>query len=97
MSKIHLACRDGKYKDIERLLRNSDCDVNEKDNSGWAPIHIALHAKKFQVANLLLQHPDICVLSVTKDLSTPLHFAVRNREEPDESHWTALNTLIEKG
>mgnify|MGYP005999363925 CR=1 FL=1 len=97
MPDIHSACRDGNMKFVEKWLKSGTCDVNEKDSTGWTPLHCALYGKHYDIANLLLQNPDVCVLSVTRDLSTPLHYAVRSRTAPSSALQTTLDSLLERG
>ena len=94
---IHLACRNGDVGLLEKWINSEKCDVNVKDKAGWTPLHYAVSYGNHTVALLLLTHPDICVLCVNKDLSTPLHYAVRSKDMLSDSLRKVLEGLAERG
>ena len=97
LMSLHAACRGGEMEQVEALLASSECDINEKDESGWSPLHCALSAKHYHVATRLLRRADISVLSVNRDLSSPLHYAVRQREPLTPELESVIDSLLSRG
>jgi hypothetical protein len=75
--------------------------INKADEDGWTPLHIALHHGKFEAARSLLCESDLRVLVLTKDYSTPLHYAVQSASKLDGNlegaPLSVLESLLERG
>ena len=82
---------------VGALLRVAECDVNEKDESGWSALHHAAIEKRHDVVALLLKHPDICVAIVNRDLASALHYAVRGREPLTSEGEIVIDLLLAQG
>ncbi|XP_043228378.1 tonsoku-like protein [Amphibalanus amphitrite] len=52
---LHLACIQGKSREVERLLRSGH-PVNVRDFSGWLPLHEAANFGHTAIVALLLEH-----------------------------------------
>ena len=79
MVTIHEACSepgDVHLNNVKKWLKRTS-DVNEKDNGGWTPLHCALRNRNFEITKLLLRHPNISIHCLTRDQTTPLHYAAK--------------------
>jgi ankyrin repeat protein len=98
---IHQACNDGELQFVSKWLDapRKHNDVNIKDNMGWTLLHVALANRKYDIAMFLLAHPDISVNAVNRDITTPLHYAIKvNEDEVQiEKVLEVLQTMFEKG
>ena len=81
-NRLHLLCKEGRYKEVEAFIRASNADFSLKlayrrGEFGYTPIHEAVSNGYSKVLNLLLEHggdPNCCANSGY----TPLHLAVSN-------------------
>ena len=97
-SDIHVACKNGDYSFVDGWMKQVDVDVNVKERrTGWTPLHCALDNDNYEIASLLLSHPDICVLSATSDLGTALHYAARTRAPLSDPLRKIFESLLSKG
>lgn len=75
--------------------------INKADEDGWTPLHMALHHGKFEAARSLLSESDLRVLVLTKDYSTPLHYAVQSASKLEGNlegaPLSVLESLLERG
>jgi ankyrin repeat protein len=53
-SPLHKAVRDGDYMAVREMLTSTPAGVDERDFFGWTPLHIAIIAKRSELAKLLL-------------------------------------------
>ncbi|KAF0292246.1 Tonsoku-like protein [Amphibalanus amphitrite] len=72
---LHLACIQGKSRQVERLLRSGH-PVNVRDFSGWLPLH---EAANFVARQLLAAGADPG--AVTEDGTTPLEYLMNYRAQ----------------
>lgn len=52
---LHRACAQGKYDDVEMLLKQG-ANANAKDNESWTPLHEAARVGNTAIAKLLIEH-----------------------------------------
>src|SRR3990167_4621354 len=93
--KPHQAASDGDIEAIKRRLRETT-NVNEKDGGGWTALHCAVHGNQFEIAEIILRHPNICVHTVNQTLTTCLHYAARSSRTTPK-FFEILNLLLEHG
>ena len=89
---LHVACIQGKWREVERLLRSGH-PVNVRDNSGWLPLHEAANFGHSGVVTLLLRHGARVNDSGGRHCGgvTPLHDAAGN------GHVAVARQLLEAG
>ena len=66
------------------LLDLRNIKVNKADREGDSPLHMTAHKQNTEIIKLLLEHEDIDVNALNKDVVTPLFYAanqtVKNME-----------------
>lgn len=96
---LHVACRTGRRKIVEALLKARDIKVNQVDSHGNTPLHLVLrrdmcssltrnmcsrdYTDHFKCARLLLKHKNIDVKSAYPCGSTLLHNAIHLKAPRD--------------
>mmetsp|Transcript_9382 Transcript_9382/g.13883 ORF Transcript_9382/g.13883 Transcript_9382/m.13883 type:complete len:287 (-) Transcript_9382:695-1555(-) len=75
----HLAAKHGRRKTLERLI-TCNVNVNEEDEDGNIPIHMAVGGGKTQIVDLLIEKSDLNKQNKKGD--TPLHMAVSTAIQP---------------
>ncbi|XP_066065153.1 protein phosphatase 1 regulatory subunit 12C-like, partial [Chamaea fasciata] len=73
MSPVSPACID-ENMEVVQFLVESGADVNQADNEGWTPLHVAAACGCRQIAQYLLEH-GADAAAVTSDLELPLEVA----------------------
>lgn len=63
-----------------QILIQSGCDIHQKDNRGYAAIHVAICHKHHDTAKLLLGYDPKLAGAVTYGNQTPLNFAISNND-----------------
>jgi len=83
------SCDKG-YLDIATLLIEKGCNINEKDNDGYTPLHIACNKGNLDMVKLLIEK-GCNINEKNNNGNTPLHTACYKR------HLDIVTLLIEKG
>lgn len=74
---LHVACFGDDTSLVEFLVKQGS-DINCTDNNQWTPLHCSCSASKFSITEFLLSQPTIKPAQPNNQLSTPLHYFVRN-------------------
>ena len=74
------ACEFGNMEVVDFLI-NSNADVNKIDESGYAPIHVAVMHQNMPIIEKILDSKKININKKDKSGRTPLHFACRSGNE----------------
>lgn len=105
MSSIHEAAEDGREEELQKLIQRNIQAVNEEDEYGETPLHLACMAGHPNCVKLLL-HNGAQVDCQNSNGTTPLHYAARygrqacvtlllrngaNVARKDNAHWTPLH------
>ena len=78
-AQLMLAVAARNAKEVERLLKVKDIDVNVRDELGWSPLYWACLKKDLRIVRLLLAVPNIDVnRRRPSDGITPLHVACKS-------------------
>ena len=94
---LHTATQTGSVSTIKSLLSRVDADVNEEDNMGKSPLHIASKALDVRIMRLLIDY-NADVNKLDKLQMNPLHYVLlsgkRNRSK---AVIDCMELLISKG
>ncbi len=71
---LHIAIAAGDEEAIDRCLREG-CDINESDNMGYTPLHLAIKHNNYKLFSLLLEKQALTKLFANR--CTPLHLAMQ--------------------
>lgn len=74
---LHLACTSGKAEMVKILFLNG-ADPNAVKLSDISPLHIAARDGHVEIADVLLQNPNLDINVNDEHLFTPLHYAARH-------------------
>jgi ankyrin repeat protein len=77
MSMLHQACISGSLE-VVRLLVESGCRLDLRDNKGYKPFHYAAQHGKIDIVALLLRHGVSCNETTHLTNETPLHLVIQN-------------------
>ena len=81
MAALHIASINGN-KDVDRLLRAKDININIQDKDGNTALHHAVSSNNLDILKILLMHkPDVNIQN--RIGQTPLHVAAAEPEHPD--------------
>ena len=81
MTTLYFAALNDRAAIIELLLKESPFMINDIcDPHGFTALHIATVRKHYNVAQLLIAHPNININVQDKNLQAPLHIAVYNED-----------------
>ncbi|CAG8453668.1 1009_t:CDS:2 [Paraglomus occultum] len=77
MRSIHNACIEGATEKVRNIIvKKGSHVVNERDSTGYTPLHYATRNNHLEICRILLSH-DADVNATTPELlSTPLHRAI---------------------
>jgi ankyrin repeat protein len=77
MSMLHQACISGSLE-VVRLLVESGCRLDLRDNKGYKPFHYAAQNGKIDIVALLLRNGVACNETTHSTNETPLHLVIQN-------------------
>lgn len=85
---IHYACRkDANLILVEYLLQNNSEDVNQQDEDGRTPLHIAAEQNNEEIIKLLLQRPDLDLTKKDSNDKTAFDYLPKEEVEKYKTIW----------
>lgn len=88
--RLHNVANYGNLEDYKRAIESGDCDVNDVDDKGKTPLHVAVCIGNYEIIHALLKDK-ADINAQTKSGETPAYLAAYNGKS------RSLEILIEYG
>ena len=66
---LHVACRNGNFTKVTKILEYENVDINSRDYNNWTPLHEAVSNGQLQCVNVLLSHK---AATIESDIAYPI-------------------------
>ena len=81
LEALHKACKNKNFGKVKKLVEKSDLDINEKNEAGDTPLHIAARKGHLKIVNYLLELEHIDLTIPNNNQETPLDVACKAQKK----------------